>query len=224
MRTPPPAHHWSALLVPKGWRKWRHRLQLQHAFPQAIGEPSSPGQVGGSRPEVCPCALPPPPRMLLVLQLRLLVLCSLWQRAFVAAPRGPDGEVDKAQQAAAETLGPSIFSRILDGSVPADILYKDDQVTCSVASLMGRAAGRGISGSVPVCARVSLISRKYSACEHGQRALRQATQGHCSLPLPVRRACRDLGVPPSQPLLRSLSVCSVWPSVMWPQRPLCISW
>ncbi|KAJ6662994.1 hypothetical protein lerEdw1_010815 [Lerista edwardsae] len=49
------------------------------------------------------------------------------QRAFVAAPRGPDGEVEKAQQAAAEKPGPSIFSRILDGSVPADILYKDDQ-------------------------------------------------------------------------------------------------
>ncbi|XP_061468607.1 adenosine 5'-monophosphoramidase HINT2 isoform X1 [Rhineura floridana] len=47
------------------------------------------------------------------------------QRAFVG-PRGPDGEVQKAQQAAEEP-GPTIFGKILDGSIPADIIYKDEQ-------------------------------------------------------------------------------------------------
>ncbi|XP_066471797.1 adenosine 5'-monophosphoramidase HINT2 [Tiliqua scincoides] len=47
------------------------------------------------------------------------------QRAFAAA-QGPDGEVARARRAAAEP-GPSIFSRILDGSIPADFLYQDDQ-------------------------------------------------------------------------------------------------
>uniref|UniRef100_A0A8C4M8U6 Histidine triad nucleotide binding protein 2 n=1 Tax=Equus asinus TaxID=9793 RepID=A0A8C4M8U6_EQUAS len=36
-------------------------------------------------------------------------------------------EVAKAQQAAPRGAAPTIFSRILDGSLPADILYEDQQ-------------------------------------------------------------------------------------------------
>uniref|UniRef100_A0ABM5FUY4 Adenosine 5'-monophosphoramidase HINT2 n=1 Tax=Pogona vitticeps TaxID=103695 RepID=A0ABM5FUY4_9SAUR len=39
---------------------------------------------------------------------------------------GPEGEVDRARRAA-ETPAPTVFSRILDGSLPAKILYEDDQ-------------------------------------------------------------------------------------------------
>lgn len=35
-------------------------------------------------------------------------------------------EVDKAQQAA-QKPGPTVFSKILDGSIPADVLYQDDK-------------------------------------------------------------------------------------------------
>ncbi|XP_061468615.1 adenosine 5'-monophosphoramidase HINT2 isoform X2 [Rhineura floridana] len=55
------------------------------------------------------------------------------QRAFVG-PRGPDGEVQKAQQAAEEP-GPTIFGKILDGSIPADIIYKDEQHPYGAAAL-----------------------------------------------------------------------------------------
>ncbi|XP_044300003.1 histidine triad nucleotide-binding protein 2, mitochondrial [Varanus komodoensis] len=48
------------------------------------------------------------------------------QRALVA-PRGPEEEVEKAQRAAREAGAPTVFSRILDGSLPADILYQDDK-------------------------------------------------------------------------------------------------
>ncbi|XP_046527317.1 adenosine 5'-monophosphoramidase HINT2 isoform X2 [Equus quagga] len=37
-------------------------------------------------------------------------------------------EVAKAQQAAPRGAAPTIFSRILDGSLPADILYEDQQL------------------------------------------------------------------------------------------------
>ncbi|XP_053264932.1 adenosine 5'-monophosphoramidase HINT2 [Podarcis raffonei] len=47
-------------------------------------------------------------------------------RAFVATQGPPGGEVEKAQRAA-EGSGPTVFSKILDGSIPADIIYKDDQ-------------------------------------------------------------------------------------------------
>ncbi|XP_030149629.1 histidine triad nucleotide-binding protein 2, mitochondrial isoform X1 [Lynx canadensis] len=36
-------------------------------------------------------------------------------------------EVSKAQQAAPQGAAPTVFSRILDGSLPADILYEDQQ-------------------------------------------------------------------------------------------------
>uniref|UniRef100_A0A670Z8H6 Histidine triad nucleotide binding protein 2 n=1 Tax=Pseudonaja textilis TaxID=8673 RepID=A0A670Z8H6_PSETE len=36
------------------------------------------------------------------------------------------GEVERAQRAA-EQAGPTVFSRILDGSLPAHLLYEDDQ-------------------------------------------------------------------------------------------------
>ncbi|NXX45380.1 HINT2 protein, partial [Tricholaema leucomelas] len=48
---------------------------------------------------------------------------------YAAAAGGHDGEVDKARRAAAEeTSGqPTIFSKIIDRSVPATILYEDDK-------------------------------------------------------------------------------------------------
>lgn len=67
---------------------------------------------------------------------------SLSQR-WVAAPGGQDGEVGKAQQAAAagEEAGgqPTIFSKIIARSVPATILYEDDKV-------VGTAGRRGQPG------------------------------------------------------------------------------
>ncbi|XP_026576575.1 histidine triad nucleotide-binding protein 2, mitochondrial [Pseudonaja textilis] len=42
------------------------------------------------------------------------------------AARGPGEEVERAQRAA-EQAGPTVFSRILDGSLPAHLLYEDDQ-------------------------------------------------------------------------------------------------
>lgn len=39
-------------------------------------------------------------------------------------------EVSKAQQAAPGGAAPTVFSRILDRSLPADILYEDQQVGC----------------------------------------------------------------------------------------------
>ncbi|KAL7989149.1 hypothetical protein Chor_008068 [Crotalus horridus] len=64
-------------------------------------------------------------------------LPSVRQRSLVA--RGPDEEVDRAQ-CAAEQPGPTVFSRILDGSIPAHVLYEDDQV--------GSAEGAGGGGEV----------------------------------------------------------------------------
>ncbi|XP_054253500.1 adenosine 5'-monophosphoramidase HINT2 [Indicator indicator] len=48
---------------------------------------------------------------------------------YTAAAGGRDGEVDKARRAAAEEAGgqPTIFSKIIDRSVPATILYEDDK-------------------------------------------------------------------------------------------------
>ncbi|XP_060540387.1 adenosine 5'-monophosphoramidase HINT2 isoform X1 [Pantherophis guttatus] len=40
--------------------------------------------------------------------------------------RGPGEEVERAQRAA-EQPGLTVFSRILDGSIPAHVLYEDDQ-------------------------------------------------------------------------------------------------
>jgi len=58
----------------------------------------------------------------------------------VAGPRGAqvrgaagvtDGnEVANAQQTAPRGAAPTVFSRILDRSLPADILYEDQQVGC----------------------------------------------------------------------------------------------
>ncbi|KAG9464465.1 hypothetical protein GDO78_019895 [Eleutherodactylus coqui] len=44
------------------------------------------------------------------------------QRAYCASD-----EVQKAQQAAAKGAPPTIFSRILDRTLPADIIYEDDK-------------------------------------------------------------------------------------------------
>lgn len=65
----------------------------------------------------------------------------LLQRPYVgAAGRGPE-EVTKAQQAAAEAElqrpGPTVFSRILEGSLPAHVLYEDDQVLLLLLPLPG---------------------------------------------------------------------------------------
>ncbi|XP_064032749.1 adenosine 5'-monophosphoramidase HINT2 [Pogoniulus pusillus] len=48
---------------------------------------------------------------------------------YAAAAGGHDGEVDKARRAAAEEASgqPTIFSKIIDRSVPATILYEDDK-------------------------------------------------------------------------------------------------
>ncbi|XP_070792141.1 adenosine 5'-monophosphoramidase HINT2 [Pituophis catenifer annectens] len=46
------------------------------------------------------------------------------QRGLTA--RGPGEEVERAQRAA-ERPGLTVFSRILDGSIPAHVLYEDDQ-------------------------------------------------------------------------------------------------
>uniref|UniRef100_A0A8B9WCZ5 Histidine triad nucleotide binding protein 2 n=1 Tax=Bos mutus grunniens TaxID=30521 RepID=A0A8B9WCZ5_BOSMU len=64
-------------------------------------------------------------------------LCMARRAVAVAGPRGvqvrgaagvTDGnEVAKAQQAAPGGAAPTIFSRILDRSLPADILYEDQQ-------------------------------------------------------------------------------------------------
>uniref|UniRef100_A0AAF6YW67 Histidine triad nucleotide binding protein 2 n=1 Tax=Bos taurus TaxID=9913 RepID=A0AAF6YW67_BOVIN len=64
-------------------------------------------------------------------------LCVARRAVAVAGPRGvqvrgaagvTDGdEVAKAQQAAPGGAAPTIFSRILDRSLPADILYEDQQ-------------------------------------------------------------------------------------------------
>ncbi|XP_062984418.1 adenosine 5'-monophosphoramidase HINT2 [Elgaria multicarinata webbii] len=60
---------------------------------------------------------------------RRLLLLRGWERpglrAFVG-PQRPEGEVDKAQRAAQEP-SPTVFSKILDGSIPADIIYQDDK-------------------------------------------------------------------------------------------------
>nr|XP_056705086.1 adenosine 5'-monophosphoramidase HINT2 [Euleptes europaea] len=45
------------------------------------------------------------------------------QRAWLAVG-GPDGEVAEAQR---QGGGPTVFARILDGSLPADVLYQDQQ-------------------------------------------------------------------------------------------------
>ncbi|KAK9408693.1 histidine triad nucleotide-binding protein 2 mitochondrial [Crotalus adamanteus] len=59
---------------------------------------------------------------------RKALLARAWgrpgQRSLVA--RGPGEEVERAQ-CAAEQPGPTVFSRILDGSIPAHVLYEDDQ-------------------------------------------------------------------------------------------------
>ncbi|KFO35379.1 Histidine triad nucleotide-binding protein 2, mitochondrial [Fukomys damarensis] len=53
---------------------------------------------------------------------------QLWDRAVRGAAGMTDGnEVAKAQQAAPGGAAPTIFSRILDRSLPADILFEDQQ-------------------------------------------------------------------------------------------------
>ncbi|XP_013924347.1 PREDICTED: histidine triad nucleotide-binding protein 2, mitochondrial, partial [Thamnophis sirtalis] len=49
---------------------------------------------------------------------------SVRQRGLSAG--GPSEEAERAQRAA-EQPGPTVFSRILDGSIPAHVLYEDDQ-------------------------------------------------------------------------------------------------
>jgi len=49
-------------------------------------------------------------------------------RAFHKSPKCASDEVDKAKQAAAKQLGqPTIFSKIIDKSIPADIVHEDDK-------------------------------------------------------------------------------------------------
>ncbi|XP_060119510.1 adenosine 5'-monophosphoramidase HINT2 [Heteronotia binoei] len=61
--------------------------------------------------------------------LQLLGGCGPGQGSRLArasSSRGGGGEVEEAQRAE-ERPGPTVFSRILDGSLPADVLYQDDQ-------------------------------------------------------------------------------------------------
>ncbi|XP_056409017.1 adenosine 5'-monophosphoramidase HINT2 [Hyla sarda] len=53
-----------------------------------------------------------------------LALCNSWaqQRTYCA-----NDEVRRAQGATAQGAAPTIFSRILDRTLPADIIYEDDQ-------------------------------------------------------------------------------------------------
>lgn len=54
-------------------------------------------------------------------------------------PGGQDGEVGKAQQAAAASKKaggqPTIFSKIIDRTIPATILYEDDKVAGRVGPM-----------------------------------------------------------------------------------------
>lgn len=54
--------------------------------------------------------------------------------------RGPDEEEVERAQRAAEQPGPTVFSRILDGSIPAHVLYEDDQVGGAGDGSCGRRA------------------------------------------------------------------------------------
>lgn len=61
-------------------------------------------------------------------QLSPSVLTHLQVRG--AASVNDGNEVAKAQQAAPRGTAPTIFSKILDRSLPADVLYEDQQVGC----------------------------------------------------------------------------------------------
>lgn len=66
------------------------------------------------------------------------------------AAGGQDGEVGKAQRAAAEVgTEPTIFSRIIARSVPATILYEDDEVGVSGAHVTTWVAPTRESGAQP---------------------------------------------------------------------------
>ncbi|XP_060616767.2 adenosine 5'-monophosphoramidase HINT2 [Anolis sagrei] len=73
-------------------------------------------------------------------------------RGLAVTPRDPDGEVDKAQRSAKEqeasTGQKTIFSRILDGSIPAKFVYQDEKCV----------AFRDVSPQAPV--HVLVIPRK----------------------------------------------------------------
>ncbi|XP_032716455.1 histidine triad nucleotide-binding protein 2, mitochondrial isoform X2 [Lontra canadensis] len=83
-------------------------------------------------------------------------LCVARRAVAVAGPRGAqvrgaagvtDGnEVAKAQQTAPKGAAPTVFSRILDRSLPADILYEDQQLLghlLLVAKKTAKAEGLG---------------------------------------------------------------------------------
>ncbi|KAM4878821.1 adenosine 5'-monophosphoramidase HINT2 isoform 3-T3 [Sylvia borin] len=62
----------------------------------------------------------------------------------MSAPGGQDGEVGKAQKAAAasEKAGgqPTIFSKIIDRTIPATILYEDDKLLGHLMVVAARTA------------------------------------------------------------------------------------
>ena len=68
------------------------------------------------------------------------------------------GEVAKAQKAAPGGAAPTIFSRILDRSLPADILYEDQQVKVPTGpSSLENFTGALGSNEVTVISHLSLL-------------------------------------------------------------------
>lgn len=68
------------------------------------------------------------------------------------------GEVTKAQKAAPGGAAPTIFSRILDRSLPADILYEDQQVKIPIGpSPLENFTGALGSDEVTVISHPSLL-------------------------------------------------------------------
>lgn len=82
----------------------------------------------------------------------------------MSVPGGQDGEVGKAQKAAvaSEKAGgqPTIFSKIIDRTIPATILYEDDKVAGTVGphwSRGGRTHGCGAYSAPPDSASSSVM-------------------------------------------------------------------
>ncbi|XP_008266687.1 adenosine 5'-monophosphoramidase HINT2 isoform X3 [Oryctolagus cuniculus] len=76
----------------------------------------------------------------------LLRMCLAYLQVRGAAGMTDGDEVAKAQQAAPGRAAPTIFSRILDRSLPADILYEDQQLLghlLLVAKKTAKAEGLG---------------------------------------------------------------------------------
>lgn len=75
----------------------------------------------------------------------------------MSVPGGQDGEVGKAQKAAAasEKAGgqPTIFSKIIDRTIPATILYEDDKV----AGTVGCVSSLGQGGRTHRCGAYSAL-------------------------------------------------------------------